>query len=440
MSELNINVAGGSSTRLLTAGKYCDKDILIVASGSEAEPAVIEALEITANGTYTAPEGVDGYSPVTVNVPQEGGLPAEAFVITGDCGYRFANGGWDWFMKKYGNQITTENITNAAYMFFYSSNKVDLPFDINFTNGGCNCNYMFANSKFTRIPSIDFKHTTTYKTSGYLFYNNSNLTEIGKISNLYPDSLNNFVGDCRRLRYLPEMENWNLSRTQSYSYSNLSGMFQNCYSLRSIPENFLKKLYGIQSSQYSLVSYNGFSTCVALEEIRGLRLTNYGASVTGNAFMYTFDNCWRLKDIIFDMDGTVPYTCNWRNQTIDLTNMVGFMTLATTDYAGAAANTVLCTYNSGISPDKAVYDDATYQALKNDPDWFAMKPEYSRYNHDSAVNTINSLPDVSAFGAGSNTIKFTGNAGSATDGGAINTLTAEEIAVATAKGWTVTFK
>ena len=32
---------------------------------------VIEALSVTANGTYTAPSGVDGYSPVTVNVPSQ---------------------------------------------------------------------------------------------------------------------------------------------------------------------------------------------------------------------------------------------------------------------------------------------------------------------------------------------------------------------------------
>lgn len=65
----------------------------------------------------------------------------------------------------------------------------------------------------------------------------------------------------------------------------------------------------------------------------------------------------------------------------------------------------------------------------------------SVYNHDSAVETINSLPDTSAYLAsagGTNTIKFKGDSGSATDGGAINTLTEEEIAVATAKGWTVT--
>ena len=34
---------------------------------------VIRPLSVTANGTYTATEGVDGYSPVTVNVPSSGG-------------------------------------------------------------------------------------------------------------------------------------------------------------------------------------------------------------------------------------------------------------------------------------------------------------------------------------------------------------------------------
>lgn len=61
--------------------------------------------------------------------------------------------------------------------------------------------------------------------------------------------------------------------------------------------------------------------------------------------------------------------------------------------------------------------------------------DYSGYNHDRAVETINSLPDTSAYGT--NTITFKGISGSKTDGGAINTLTEEEIAVAITKGWTV---
>jgi hypothetical protein len=151
-------------------------------------------------------------------------------------------------------------------------------------------------------------------------------------------------------------------------------------------------------------------------------------TITSNFFSNTFYYCHRLKDMIFEVneDGT-PKTANWKSQVIDLSSGVGY----------AFGTSSILGYNSGITADKEVKDDATYQALKNDLDWFATKIEYSRYNHDSAVNTINSLPDTSAYGT--NTIKFKGASGSLTDGGAINTLTEEEIAVATAKGWTVSF-
>lgn len=134
----NITVEGGSSVRLPTAGKYCDRDIVITATGGGGGAEVtlqsktvtptkstqnvtadtgytalskvtvnpipsnyidpsgtktittngthdvteyasvnvnvpskepnIQTLEITENGTYTAPNGVDGYSPVVVSV------------------------------------------------------------------------------------------------------------------------------------------------------------------------------------------------------------------------------------------------------------------------------------------------------------------------------------------------------------------------------------
>ena len=137
---------------------------------------------------------------------------------------------------------------------------------------------------------------------------------------------------------------------------------------------------------------------------------------------------YRLKDVIFaTQDDGTPYSVNWKSAIIDLTS-VGY---APSYYASY----VTTSYNSGITSDKQVTDDASYQALKNDPDWFTTDMAYSRYNHDSAVNTINSLPITTNTGC---TIKFTGALGSATDGGAINTLTEEEIAVAAAKGWTVT--
>lgn len=99
-----ITIEGGTSVRLPTAGKYCDRDIVITSTGGKEDlddvlteqdtlidelkavlvskannVSVIEPLEITENGTYTAPDGVDGYSPVTVNVSAG---TAETWTIT----------------------------------------------------------------------------------------------------------------------------------------------------------------------------------------------------------------------------------------------------------------------------------------------------------------------------------------------------------------------
>lgn len=50
-------------------------------AGGGGGSAVIESLSVTENGTYTAPSGVDGYSPVTVNVSGGGGGASN--VVTG---------------------------------------------------------------------------------------------------------------------------------------------------------------------------------------------------------------------------------------------------------------------------------------------------------------------------------------------------------------------
>ena len=215
-----------------------------------------------------------------------------------------------------------------------------------------------------------------------------------------------------------------LSNDVPASYWNFSSLFATCYSLRNLP-----KLPFYTPDEITRTYFQSmFSNCTSLDKVEDflvpLNMDNQGC------FSRILYNCYRLKDFTFATDNGVPKVVNWNKQEIDLSNYVG--------YASSASN--ITDYNSGITADKEVSDDATYQALKDDPDWFSTNINYSRYNHNSAVNTINSLPDTSAYltaNGGTNTIKFIGQSGALTDGGAINTLTEEEIAVATAKGWTV---
>ena len=212
----------------------------------------------------------------------------------------------------------------------------------------------------------------------------------------------------------------------------MDGIFSNCKKLRQLPMNILA--HGNPYANQSYATYNSLAwNCYALDEIIDLPYPHTKATFTdtssySNLFSNMVTGCGRLKDLTFaEMDPV-----NWANQILDLSQYTGwaqYMSLDT-DRPG------------GITADKQVTDDATYQALKDDPDWWTNNVAYSRYNHDSAVRTINSLPSAIEYqtssGKKANTIKFKGAAGEKTDGGAINTLTEEEIAVAAAKGWTVT--
>ena len=369
-------------------------------------PPTIEQLNITANGTYEAPEGIDGYSPITVDVIPEGVPTDEELTISGNCGNRFSSDNWNWILEKYKDRLIFSNINNASVMFGGSHYIKSLDFDIIFDDS------------YSSVSTAS------------MFATCHRLENIRKIINLKGKDMGSMFDGCQKLRYLPQFENFSL---QDDVYSNLGSLFRYCYSLRSIPEEFLKKLSITASGGYSSYSlgYYGFCDCESLDEIKGINIRRN--NITSNLFNNTFNDCSRVKNIIFTKeDNGSPYTATWKNQYINLAANVG----------NGVYDDYIIGYNSGITLDKKVIDDTTYQALKNDPDWYTLKKEYSRYNHDSAVATINSLPDTSAYLAekgGTNTIRFIGDAGSATDGGAINTLTEEEIAVATARGWTVTF-
>lgn len=389
----------------------------IAAIESGGGGAEVTELSITSNGTYTAPEGI-GYSPVIVNVPQDGSPPDEAFILTGDCSSLFNGNKWRWFIDMYSNQITTNNISNTNRMFNNASYE-NIPFQFNMSSSCDNLAYMFSYCMNLKVcPKI--RNILSNPTASF---NAENMIEhCSKIS------------DFEDLFDPAELDGFSIKITGMYSVPRFP-TFRYCQSLRQIPSWFYKLRISPESTVYPYSSYvwsnYGFSNCFVLDEALNLPVvrSNSDSMINSNMFTSTFNECYRLKNITFETDNGTPYVVRWANQTIDLSGFIG--------HTWSEANVS----TGGIPHGTLVHSDATYQALKDDPNWFTNKVQYSRYNHDSAVATINSLPDthelIESYG-GTNTIKFKGASGSATDGGAINTLTEEEIAVAAAKGWTVT--
>lgn len=350
--------------------------------------------------------------------------PAEAFNITGGCSYRFAHGYWDWFIKDFSNRVTTKDITDAQYMF-YNSKIEEIPFQLNLKSGSSTrLNDMFDScSKLTVCPKVrgDIKWDTTTTLSAML-------------------SSNYMLRDMEDV-LTPEMTKGysSVKITNAYNVPRLCHPAKYAYSLRRLPSWWYNFKLNPESTVFPAYSYSiykdAFSYAYALDEATNIPVWHCQGAQTSDIFIGMLYYTNRLKAFTFETnaDGT-PIETKWKSQTIDCSQNMGWQT-------SKYENSSVTSYNSGITIDKRVYNDETYQALKNDPDWYACSVEYSRYNHDSAVETINSLPDTSAYLAsagGTNTIKFKGEAGSKTDGGAINTLTEAEIAVATAKGWTVT--
>lgn len=356
---------------------------------------------IRAKGGTSDPIQVSNFASAIANLPTGGGLPPEALVFTGALDdYTLSGQVGEVLIDYCSSQLNFSNITSAKSLFAFVDRDLS-DFTININN--CYPDGMFYDGAMSALPKI----VGSFRNSGGL--------------------LQGMFYNCHNLREIPTSV-FEQATFPTGDYISLYNLLAYNYSLKSIPSDLIKRIAGSADMARTYYGYSVFRSCFALSEILNFPVAQ--RTLTSNAFSDFVDSCGRLKSLTFDTDNGVVKTGNWKNQIIDLTDYVGYN----------SSKTQILNYNSGITADKEVNSVETYQALKNDPDWFTTNAAYSRYNHDSAVATINSLPDTSAYLAtagGTNTIKFNGEAGSATDGGAINTLTEEEIAVATAKGWTV---
>ena len=340
--------------------------------------------------------------------------------------------GWDWFLDKYRNRIKVRLSYNSCGAMFqtYTKDLNDIKLIEREPGENCIIDSIFANYYGKKLPVPIWEGTKPIIgiNSGFSGCYNLTDTEIKSFLSHF-----NFSGLTR---------------------ASFGGLFDKCHSVRNI-NSILAQLHA-QCKDFVEPYISMATMCNKIsvaDEIVGLPVPggdvayNLQKATTGNNLNSIVDGASRAKRITFatKTDGT-PCIVKWGGKTISLTNDVGYSTRE--DY--------ILDHSSvhGITQEKRVSDAATYEALKNDPDYYVYNQTtqsydgnevnigvlYSRYNHTSAVETINSLPDCSAYCAetsNTNTIIFKKYSGALTDGGGINTLTAEEIAVATNKGWTV---
>lgn len=141
MSEFNIEVDGGKTVRLTTAGKYCDRDILVTASGEET-------------GSYDKgyAEGKQDEWNSFWDTCQDNGNKT-------DYSYAFGGSGWtdENFNPKY-----PIIVTGGAYEMFVYSSITDLTREgivLDFSK----CKDMrnaFLGSKTTKYPTIDLTNAS----------------------------------------------------------------------------------------------------------------------------------------------------------------------------------------------------------------------------------------------------------------------------------------
>lgn len=278
---------------------------------------------------------------------------------------------------------------------------------------------MFQQAEIKYPPKIVIEGTK--KTLGslrWLYYNS-------KIKEIANDSLT--IGSDVALSY-------------GNNNANRQRIFEGCYYLTSIPDNFLAEVmyqttnrgatYGART-----ISSGMFQGCKSLQNIIGMPYEGLNTNtMTSDMFGDSFQDCFSLRHLTFYKPNGNVGTMNAVNQTINLAQRIGYNAYAETQ----------AQLQERTDDNQAYFMDSDADYLAHISDTHAYggsNIKYSTYNRQSAVETINSLPDTTAAIAakgGTNTIQFSANAGNVGDDTYyMSALSPEEIAVATAKGWTV---
>lgn len=160
----NIEVESGKQVKLPTAGKYCDRDIVVAGFGSN--PADLQA-------KYN--EGAQAQQAHFWGIFQNNGEPTNYY-------YKFSYTGWTNNNYKPQYSLVCTNATTAAMALFYSNTFITdtrVPIEVR----GVNAQAMFYRSAVVTIRELIVHAGVTFSNTFFEAYDIENITISGTIGN-----------------------------------------------------------------------------------------------------------------------------------------------------------------------------------------------------------------------------------------------------------------
>ena len=379
---------------------------------------------------------------------------------------------------KYVDRWNIDDCSNLSYVFQDMSSDCDVSSIVIRSSTIPNYSikeleHAFQSFECDKLPKIAEATIFNYSLHS-MFYSSSSK------NNLTSTEINRFLKDIKHLtsKYYQDNNNKFSTNSPTFQYmlgyrNNISDITEGLAHIQNLINNMSDddKCKSTSSSNYLYAYMNNINALVKIY-LPVYGYSDWPANFTSN-FQYPLtSNNPILNSFRFgtEDDGT-PKVVHWESQTFDLSSNIGYYNsrlsagvnyiieseISFTDlddnlfYDSSTNNDITTATEENLIKIKANYDrvkgrNKPYLCGSSATTTFDGKSLkvallYSNYNHASAVETINSLPDTSAYLAssgGTNTIKFKNYSGALTDAGGTNNLTEAEIAVAAAKGWTVT--
>lgn len=357
--------------------------------------------------------GISGGGSAVDNVPQ-------TINYTGSLNNHFQNDRYKWLIENYSNRLQFNAITALREAFnsctLLPSNDINI--SVNYL---LDCNSAFSN--IFQSDTTGLVQVVPYIKGGillngqYAFYN----SHIQLPNNWFNQfALPNGTGA--------------LTMTDIFSYSIIHQIID--MNNDSIVDN---QQFTTSRNAYQILPFN-YVHSSSLVFIDGLINIPVGSTRTKPTTAATMT--WRdvvCKRLTFKLNNGVPYHANWNKLTLDLSN-TGWIAMMTHNSVNSEQIKWFGqgNYTENLILQHQITDATSAENLKDDPWRWSSYVEGSLYNKTAALETIATLPDLTASNSTA-TIIFSGDAGAFTSGGAIGSMTSAEIAVATNKGWTVQF-